>query len=155
MPPFRRVEDRAAGPAALGVLAPPGRRTFLILRPRSLPWDLLLLGEPDGDAFRELAREEAAAAARDLILALAAWADGGAGAVEVVPTPGGTGRRLRVRAGRFVLALCGREPGRPYRAHDFPDADAAHGARAALTAILNPPPGVEQELYFNTRHFVP
>jgi hypothetical protein len=151
MPPFRRVEDRKAGPAALGVLAPPGRRTFLILRPRALPWDLLLLREADGDAFRDLGRDEAAAAAQGLILALDGWAGGGPGGVEVVPAADGV--RVRVWAGAFALLLCPREPGRPYRPQAFIDADAARAAAAALTAVLCPPPGAEQELYFNTRHF--
>ncbi len=31
---FRRVEGEEAGPDALGILVPPGKRTFVILRPR-------------------------------------------------------------------------------------------------------------------------
>jgi hypothetical protein len=31
MCPLRRVEDDRAGPSALGILVPPGRRTFLIV----------------------------------------------------------------------------------------------------------------------------
>ena len=151
MSAFRRVEDRKAGPAALGVLAPPGRRTFLILRPRSLPWDLLLLRGVGDDAFRDLGRDEAAAAARGLIQALDGWAGGGPGGVEAAAAP--DGYRVRVAAGPFVLLLCPREPGRPYRPQVFADADAARAAADALLAVLRPPAGAEQELYFNTRHF--
>jgi hypothetical protein len=149
MPAFRRVEDRKAGPAALGVLAPPGRRTFLILRPRSLPWDLLLVR--DDDAFRDLSREEAAAAAQGLILALDAWAAGGPGDIEIVSTADGA--RVRVRAGSFGLVVCPREAGRPYRPLAFPDARSAEDAGSELAAVLRPVPGAGQELYFNTRHF--
>ena len=61
---LRRVEGDRAGPDALGILVPPARRTFVILRPRALPWDLLLLRDPEAEAFRELGRDEAHAAAR-------------------------------------------------------------------------------------------
>ena len=49
---FRRVDDDRAGPAAMGILVPPGRRTFLILRPRALAWDLILLRRAEGSTFR-------------------------------------------------------------------------------------------------------
>jgi hypothetical protein len=145
---LRRVMDRRAGPAALGILVPPGARTFLILRPRSLAWDLVLVGA-DG-AFRELAREEADESASLLGRALDEWAGGGPGAVEAVPTPDGC--RLQVRVAAFALLACPREPGRPYRPALFDEPDGARAA-AQLAAVLCPPPGVAQELYFNTRHF--
>jgi hypothetical protein len=146
---LRRVTDRRAGPAALGILVPPGARTFLILRPRSLAFDLLLVG--DDGAFRDLPRHEADAAAGELGRALDEWAAGAEGAVETVTGPDG-GCRLLVRVGPFALLACPREPGRPYRPALF---DADDGARAAaqLAAVLCPPAGVAQELYFNTRHF--
>ena len=43
MPAFRRVDARQAGADALGILVPQGTRTVVILRPRSLAWDLLPL----------------------------------------------------------------------------------------------------------------
>jgi hypothetical protein len=147
---LRRVTDRRAGPAALGILVPPGRRTFLILRPRALAWDLVAVGG-DG-AFRELARAEADEAARGLGRALDEWAAGGPGAVEAVAAPGG-GRWLCARVGAFALLACPREPGRPYRPAVFADADSARAAAAQLAAVLCPPAGVAQEMYFNTRHF--
>jgi hypothetical protein len=147
---LRRVTDRRAGPAALGILVPPGRRTLLILRPRSLAWDLLLVGA--GGAFRELARDEADAAARDLGRALDEWAAGGPGAVEAVAAPDG-GCWLQARVGAFSLLACPREPGRAYRPAVFDGADSARAAAGQLAAVLCPPAGVAQELYFNTRHF--
>src|SRR5215470_20362395 len=92
---FHRVEDERAGPAALGILVPPGRRTFLILRPRSLAWDLLLLRPTDGCAFQDMSREEATIAAQRLYRALEAWSAGGPGKVEVFPTPEGSGFWVR------------------------------------------------------------
>ncbi|HBI41839.1 MAG TPA: hypothetical protein DDY78_03155 [Planctomycetales bacterium] len=150
---FRRVEGREAGPAALGVLAPPGRRTYLILRPRSLPWDLVLLRPADASVFREMDRDEAIATAEELVRALEAWSDGAPGRVESASAARGSGFWLHVHAGLFSLLLCRRTPGRPYEAERFADDDAARAAAADLTPILRPPPGAQQELYFNTRHF--
>ncbi len=153
MSAFRRVEGREAGPAALGVLAPPGRRTFLILRPRALPWDLVLLQPAHGSVFHEMDRDEATEAAGELVCALEAWAAGGPGRVETAAAPQGPGLWLRVHAGPFSLLLCPRAPGRPYEAQRFADNDAARAAAADLAPVLHPPPGGQQELYFNTRHF--
>ena len=73
MSPLRRVEAGRAGPGALGILVPPGRPTVLILRPRALPWDLLLVrageGGEAGTPFLHLERQEAEAAAEGLIQA--------------------------------------------------------------------------------------
>jgi hypothetical protein len=41
MPAFCRVDAQRAGPAALGILVPPGDKTLVVLRPRGLEWDLL------------------------------------------------------------------------------------------------------------------
>ncbi len=147
---LRRVTDQRAGPAALGILVPPGPRTFLILRPRSLEFDLLLVG-PDG-AFRDMARHEADAAASELGRALDELAARGPGATEAVPAPGG-GWWLRLGVGAFALLACPRDPGQPYRPAVFTDTAAASIAAVRLAHVLCPPAGVEQELYFNTRHF--
>jgi hypothetical protein len=148
MCPLRRVEADAAGPNALGVLVPPGRRTFLILRPRALAWDLVLLspGEP---AFLDLSPDEARPLVGRLVQALLEWNAGGQGAVE---TPG---RRVQACVGPFRLLACPRRPGEPYRPLTLPDAAAAEAAARAVAAVLRPPPGVEQEYYLNTRHFGP
>ncbi len=153
MSAFLRVEGREAGPAALGVLAPPGRRTFLILRPRSLPWDLVLLRPANASVFHEMDRDEATSTAEELIHALEAWAGGAPGRVEAASAPSGSGLWLHVHAGLFSLLLCPRAPGRPYEAERFADDEAARAVAADITPILRPPPGAQQELYFNTRHF--
>src|SRR5207248_1167371 len=112
MDSFRRVEAEQAGPAALGILIPPGRRTFVILRPRALPWDLLVCRGEGDPAFAQLAHDEASACAQGLYRALRDWSAGGPGAVE--PVAGPEGFSLRVLVGPFALAVCPRRPGRPY-----------------------------------------
>ena len=151
---LRRVADDQAGPAALGILIPPGRRTFLILRPRSLSWDLLLLRAPEGTAFREMGREEANATAHALGRALEKWSLGsGSGAVETVSAPQGQGFLLRAGVEGFHLLACPRRPGQAYQPAVFADADSARAAADKLAPVLCPPAGVEQELYLNTRNF--
>jgi hypothetical protein len=150
---FRRVEGGQAGPAALGILIPPGRRTFVILRPRALPWDLLLLrGGADG-AFRELAHDEASAAAQSLYRALREAAGGPGRAEVVVERLAVAGCRVRATVGPFPLLACPRVPGQPYQALVCADQGAAQAVADALGAVLSPPEGVEQEVYFNTRFF--
>jgi hypothetical protein len=153
MAAFRRVEDAQAGSTALGILIPPSRRTFLILRPRSLAFDLVFLRHPDATDFRELSHDEAAAAAHQLYRALEQWASGGEGGIEIVANENNGGGWLRVQVGPFFLVACTRAPGQPYRPAVFADADAGRQAVTKLTAILCPKPAAEQELYFNTRHF--
>jgi hypothetical protein len=152
MSAFRRVEDERAGPEAVGILVPPSRRTFLIVRPRSLPWDLLVVNEPAG-TFREMSREEASGQALALFRALQAWAAGGPGNFDV--SPGSAGFRLLVKVGLFALVVCDRMPGRPYQPEEFVDQDGAECAGRELAAVLCPGPDAEQEVYFNTRHFSP
>jgi hypothetical protein len=152
MCPLRRVEAHRASPSALGILTPPGRRTFLILRPRSLSWDLLLLRPDSTHAFREMPRQEAQHLADELLQALRQWSEGASGHVEEIACPDG-GYWLRVRVGPFALLLCGRQPGQPYQPLAFPDAETAFSAAGQLRGILRPPPHIEQEVYLNTTHF--
>ena len=51
MAPFRHVEGNQAGPNALGILLPPGRRTLVVVRPRSLAWDLIPLNPTPGSKW--------------------------------------------------------------------------------------------------------
>jgi hypothetical protein len=153
MCPLRRVEDHQAGPSALGILVPPGRRTFVIVRPRSLAWDLLLLRLSSMSTFQDLAREEAGRAAHELFQALRHWSEGASGHVEEVACPDGSGFWVRVRVGGFALLACARQPGQPYRPLVFADAEAALSAAQQLRHILRPPAHVEQEVYLNTLHF--
>jgi hypothetical protein len=146
---FRRVEGEQAGPDALGILIPPSRRTFVILRPRGLPWDLLLARGEDLK-FRELSHDEASAAAQGLFRALRDWAGGGGGAIDVQAGPDGF--LLVARIGPFLLLVCVRRPGQPYAALVCPEADA-RAAAERLAGVLCPPGQAEQEVYFNTRFF--
>lgn len=155
MCPLRRVEDCAACPSALGILTPPGRRTFLILRPRSLSWDLLLVRADAPDTFRELRRDEADRLAQELFEALRQWSEGGSGHLEEVACSERHGFLVRVRVASFALLLCGRQPGQPYQPVVFPDTETAFAAAAQLRRILRPPANVEQEVYRNTAHFSP
>ncbi|HWG41821.1 MAG TPA: hypothetical protein VN688_03475 [Gemmataceae bacterium] len=151
MCPLRRVEDHQAGPSALGILVPPGRRTFLILRPRSLSWDLLLLRPDAVSAFRELHRDEANTLAQELSQALTSESE--TSRVEEVAGPDGRGIWLRIRVGVFALLVCGRQPGQPYQPLVFADAETAWAAAGQLRDILCPSGDIVQEVYLNTHHF--
>src|SRR5205823_2979704 len=133
---FRRVEAEKAGAQALGILVPPSKRTFVILRPRSLPWDLVLLRDAEAGAFRDLAHDEASAAAQALYRGLR---EGVAGAapllVEIVARAGGCW--VRAVVGPLALLACPRRPGQPYQPLLCAEADAAAHA-ASLTAVLRP-----------------
>lgn len=155
MCPLRRVEDQQAGPSALGILVPPGRRTFVIVRPRSLSWDLLLLRPDSMSAFYELGRQEADRLAHELFQALRHWSEGASGHVEEVACPEGRGFWVRVRVGHLALIVCGRQPGQPYQPLAFADAETALSAAVQVRRILRPPANVEQEVYLNTLHFAP
>jgi hypothetical protein len=133
---FRKVEGENAGPEALGILIPPAKRTFVILRPRAIPWDAVLCRGPDDLAFADLAHGEASAAAQGVFRALRAGA-------RVERLDDG---RLLVLAGDFTLVVCPRLPGQPYT--PLLADDEAAGRFAAVVC-----PAGEQEVYFNTRFF--
>jgi hypothetical protein len=157
MPAFRRVNGDQAGPAALGLLVPPGRRTLLIVRPRALAWDLVIVHSSrktgPTTSFRDFGRDEALAASEGLYLALEEWTRGGPGRVEATSAPDGTGFVVRAQVGIFPLLVCPREPGRPYRPLIFPELHEAQKAAAAVAVALRPAAGAEREVYFNTHHF--
>jgi hypothetical protein len=155
--PLRRVDASRAGPWALGVLLPPGPRTVLILRPRAVPWDLLLVrngaGGEAGTPFLHLEPEEGRAVAEGLLRALERWAAGGAGAVEAAFAPDGAGYWVQAEVGAFPLIACARRPGQPYRPAVFATASEAEGAAAGIAAALRPAAGADLDVYLNTRHF--
>jgi hypothetical protein len=154
---LRRVEANRAGPAALGILLPPGPRTVLILRPRPVPWDLLLVrggaGDEAGTPFLHLEPEEGRAMAEGLLRALQRWAAGGPGTVEVAYAPDGAGYWVQAEVGAFPLIACERRPGQPYRPAAFAAAEEAAKAAVAIAAALRPAAGCGLEVYLNTRHF--
>ncbi len=157
MPHFRQVEDNLAGPLALGILVPPGRRTVVILRPRALDWDLLPVqaegnGGP-GPAFWQGTAPQGTGLAREILSALDEWADGGLGRVEPVPAAGGTGYQVHAGVGRFVLITCARIPGEPYQPMVFSKVDEALTAAERIASVLCPGPDTNQEIYFNTANF--
>src|SRR5947209_829755 len=103
---LRRVEGDRAGPAALGILLPPGAQTVLIVRPRALRWDLLLVRGVAGDGFRELARDEAVSVARAFYRALEDWNGGGPGQVAAVAASEAAGFSVWADVGDFALVAC-------------------------------------------------
>src|SRR5262245_11280754 len=156
MTAFRLVAAAQAGPGALGLLSPPGHRTLLIVRPRALPWDLLIVHSHrrhgPTTSFRDFGREEAAAAGEGLFAALQRWAGGEpVGAVEVVAHDGGF--LVRAQIDVFPLLTCLRRAGKPYEPLIFTRLDEAESAAAVLTPVLHPGPTTGQEVYFNDRHF--
>jgi hypothetical protein len=154
---LQRVEPGRAGPSAVGILLPPGPRAVLILRPRSLPWDLLLMrggagGEP-GTPFLHLEREDGQTMAEGLLRALERWAAGGPGRVEAAFAADGTGYWVQAEVGAFPLLACERRPGLPYRPAGFATGAAAETAAAALAAALHQAGAGGAEVYLNTHHF--
>jgi hypothetical protein len=158
MCPLQRVLDTEAGPQALGLLLPPGRRTFLILRPRALAWDLLLETD-DCTSFRLMPRGEAGIIAQKVYRALETWVAGGSGRLEAAPLSAGAGAAppgpfvVRLLLGPFALVLCSRRPGQPYQPEVFRDRQTVQRALSTLTAALRPGSESVQEIYFNTRNF--
>jgi hypothetical protein len=157
MSPFRRVEDRRAGPSALGILVPPGPRTVVILRPRALAWDLLPVREGEPLAwpvvFCGFGRDEAAGVARQVQRALAAGAGAGVNPLELVASPAGPGYLVCCRPGQYRWLACPRRPGKPYEPAVFATPEEAAAAADALACILAPQADARQEFYFNTQHF--
>ena len=132
---FRRVEADEAGPTALGILIPPAQRTFLILRPRALAFDLLLCRGAADPTFHALSHAEASAAAQSLYRGLR----DGLARVE-------SAHHLLAHVGPLSFVACARVEGQPYTPL------APHPAEAdALAGYLSP--AGEQEVYFNTRFF--
>jgi hypothetical protein len=157
MSSFRRVDADAAGPTALGILVPPGQRTMIVVRPRSLDWDLLparpLTPQKPAPAFLELHREEAITMARKLALLLEGGNGDGLGRVVVVAAAAESGYWVQAEVGALMLLACRRRPGEPYRPLLFATHEEATSAAQQTAAVLFPPPGAEQELYFNLRNF--
>jgi len=155
MSPFRTVEGAQAGPTALGILVPPGRRTLVLLRPRALAFDLVPLRAPNGNGigpgFQEVGQHEAEALARQLCRI---FTEGAGGIwVEAFLVPGQAGSRVQAQVGPFAFLACHRKPGQAYQSVVFATLAEAEATAAALLAVLCPPAGAGQELYLNTRNF--
>ena len=157
MPPFRRVEARHAGNDALGILVPQGSRTVVILRPRSLPWDLLPV-RWDGQAesrpdFCQFSRDEAAAVARRLPQELETSVARRVNPVETLGDPCGSTIQVWVRTEEFFLIVCHRAPGQSYEPVTFATRDEARSAGELLVPLVWPGDDANQEYYFNTQQF--
>ncbi len=151
---FHTVEGAQAGPSALGILVPPGRRTLVLLRPRALACDLVPLGGSAngfGPRFQEVGRHEAETLARRLYEVLTD--EVGSVRVEVILSPAKNGHWVQARVGEVALLACQRVPGQPYQALVFATVPEAERAAADLAAVLRPGAGQSQELYLNTRDF--
>jgi hypothetical protein len=136
---FIRVEADQAGPTALGILVPPAKRTFVILRPRALELDLVVCRSSDDSHFADFAHDEASAVAQSLWKHLRDW-----DALSGFSLHQGT---LRFALGGFLLVACPRIPGQPY--HPLPATDAD---LVALREAISPGEA-GREVYFNMRHF--
>ncbi len=157
MPAFRRVEPQHAGQQALGILVPPGTRTVVILRARSLAWDLLPAewnGSPaSAPMFCTFGRDEAAQIARRLQHALE---DAVARGVNPVETLGDSEERtfqVWVRAAALFWIPCRKTATQHYQPLLFANRDEARGAGEALSRIVWPQADADQEYYFNTQQF--
>ena len=136
---FHRVEAEQAGPTALGILIPPARRTFVILRPRALTFDLLLCRAADDPTFHALTHDEASVAAHSLYRGLR----DGLALIEARD-------HLRVHVGPMTFVACARVAGQPYAPISLDPTDA-EAIVSRLHGFLCPVG--EQEVYFNTRFF--
>jgi hypothetical protein len=154
VPSFRRVEARQAGPAALGILVPPGSRTLVILRPRGLAFDLLPAlwdgNESASPAFCTFGRDEAATVARRVPQKLEQASDN---PVQTVGDSRDESFQVWVRIEPHVWIVCQRAPGSPYRPLVFAERDEARLLAEQLTPIFWPATDAVQEFYFNTQHF--
>jgi hypothetical protein len=157
MPAFRTVNGRQAGPSALGILVPPGSRTVVVVRPRSLAVDLVMIRhDPDGaaaDGFFEASRQAAGLEAQKLAHALMSCAASGTGRVEVLPAAESGTFHVRAELDAFLLVVCARIPGQPYRPLVYSRAEDAQSMADALSDALFPPPDANRELYTNMSQF--
>lgn len=157
MPAFRRVDARQAGADALGILVPHGSRTVVILRPRSLAWDLLPLKPGMEKArpavFCDWDRDEAAAVAGRVPHALERCAGRPPNPVEVVGAPPGERYGVCARIDGLMWIACRRESGQAYQPWFDANLAAAQAVATQFGRLLWPAADAGQEYYFNTQAF--
>ena len=152
--PLRRVDIRHAGSEAVGILVPPGQRTFVAVRPRGLSWDLLPVrwtGDPaTAPAPCAFTRDEAVAVARKLGKFLEHCDTHGISPVETL------GRcpefQVWLRAEDLFWLMFARESRQSYRPQFHPTLAAAQAAAELLASLLAPGPSRTREYYFNTQN---
>jgi hypothetical protein len=153
--PLRRVEARSANALAVGILVPPGTRTYVVVRPRGMSWDLLPV-RWDGDAkgppvFASFDRDEAATIARRLAKSLEERDLAGQCPLETLGHE--PAFQVWLREAEFNWLLCERVPNQPYRPLVFTTLAAAQAAAELLLPFVHPGPGRVQDYYFNTQNF--
>lgn len=152
---FLRVDQKQAGPDAIGILIPHGAKTLVIVRPRSLAWDLLPArwdGQSDHPPeFAVFTRDEAAGVARDLVRALDAAVATGVNPVQTFGDADRARLQIWVRTAPFVWIVCRRTPGQAYQPMIFTSPDEAIREAERLTCLVWPAGGT-QEYYFNTQN---
>jgi hypothetical protein len=143
---YAHVEANAAGPLALGILVPPAKRTFVILRPRALAIDLVVCRSTEDHRFSDYAHDEAAAAAQALWRELRTW-DGTTGLTLLAG-------HACLQLGPFTLVACRRDPGQPYAPLEARPADLV-ALEEAIGPVVDLGSGspLGREVYFNMRHF--
>ena len=124
----------------------------MILRVRALAWDLLPAPRL-GAAFCEFSRDEAAAVARRVQLALADCARAHDDPMQTAALPRSTGFYVAATIADLVWLACPRRAGELYEPAVFSTRVDAERAAHALLPYLYPPADAEQEYYFNTQHF--
>jgi len=150
MPPFHTVAGGRAGPHALGILVPPGPRTLIVIRPRALPFDLVVLQrEATSEGFFEMDRLQAGLAAQQLGRALLE----GTASADLAAIESADGFWLRIQFGPWALLACPREPGQTYRPQVFATLDDTQRVADQLRAVLCPPADANRELYTNLSQF--
>jgi hypothetical protein len=153
--PLERVDVRHAGADALGILVPPGARTVVIVRPRTIEWDLLPVqwtGDPAlAPTFCTFGRDEAAAVARRLGRFLEECDGQGRHVVETLGKA--DAYQIWLRAEELFWLVCARSLGGAYRPVLFADLETARTAAARLDSLLHPGPERRQQYYFNTQNF--
>lgn len=155
--PFHKTDAKHAGPGALGILVPHGVKTLVIVRPRTLPWDLLP-ARWDGDSAKSpefclFTRDEAAGAARRLVQALEAAVASGVNPVQTFGNAPAERLQIWLRTDEFVWIVCRRALGEPYRPMIFATAEEATREAEKIVAIVWPSAETRQEYYFNTQNF--
>ncbi len=155
MPPFLRVEDRRANANALGILVPPGQRTFVILRPRGLKWDLLTIRVESGAStgFCLFDRDEAAGIARQVQRDLEQSAHQQVSPMVTISDAAGTGFQIGAKASDLYWIVCARVPGQPYKPLIFSTRADAESAVELVASFVFPSIDANQQYYFNTQNF--
>jgi hypothetical protein len=157
MSAFRRVDARKAGPEALGILVPPGTTSVVILRPRSLEWDLLPLApgleHVQPAVFATCGRDAAAGLARRVQLALESAVGREPHPLEVVCSAPDVAYGVCARIEGRLWIVCGRAGGQAYQPLLCPSPVEADGVVQRLLPYLWPKAGSGREYYFNTQAF--